>query len=140
MKKFVADRVAVFFDYENVHRTGHESFVDAGTPIYKTVVNPIEIAERLVARRKFASELVAIYVFRGRPAPTLQPKPASANDIQAASWSADTRVRLVRRDLKYAEKRWQIYRSRKGNRRCPGRCTRSNRNAQGVRRSDHLQW
>jgi uncharacterized LabA/DUF88 family protein len=101
MRKIVVDRVAVFLDYENVHRTGHESFADAGTPIYETVVNPIEIAERLVARRKFASELVAIYVFRGRPAPTLQPKPASANDIQAASWSADPRVRLVRRDLKY---------------------------------------
>jgi uncharacterized LabA/DUF88 family protein len=101
MDSSVVDRVAVFFDYENVHRTGHQMFATGEIPLYRTVVNPIEIAERLVARRKFASELVAIHVFRGRPAPTLQPKPASANDIQAASWSADPRVRLVRRDLKY---------------------------------------
>jgi uncharacterized LabA/DUF88 family protein len=101
MNRSVVDRVAVFFDYENVHRTGHQMFATGEVPLYRTVVNPIEIAERLVERRKFASELVAIYVFRGRPAPTLQPKPASANDIQAASWSADPRVRLVRRDLKY---------------------------------------
>jgi uncharacterized LabA/DUF88 family protein len=101
MRKIVVDRVAVFLDYENVHRTGHESFADVGTPTYETVVNPVKIAERLIAKRRGANELVAVHVFRGRPVPEFQPKPASANDIQAVAWSADQRVHLVRRDLKY---------------------------------------
>ena len=97
----VVDRIAVFLDFENVHRTGHELFAGVGARHYETVVNPIKIAERLIAKRRDTSELVAVYVFRGRPVPEFQPKSASSNDIQAAAWSTDHRVHLVRRDLKY---------------------------------------
>lgn len=95
------DRVAVFLDYENVHRTGHQLFASLGQQKYSTVVDPMKVSERLVAKRKFASEVSAVHVFRGRPVPAFQPKPASANDIQATAWSMDERVSVVRRDLKY---------------------------------------
>jgi hypothetical protein len=45
--------------------------------------------------------LVEIQVFRGRPVPEFEHKSASANDRQAPEWSKDSRVQLVRRDLKY---------------------------------------
>lgn len=93
--------VAVFLDYENVHRTGHQLFAGVGQPRYETVVNPLMIAERLVQKRKHGGSLASVHVFRGRPVPALQPRPASANDTQAAAWETDERVRVVRRDLKY---------------------------------------
>ena len=95
------DRVAVFLDYENVHRTAHGLYSRFGTPVYSTVVDPLHIAERLVQKRAEASTLSDVHVFRGRPVPEHQPIPASQNDIQAAAWDADTRVTMHRRDLKY---------------------------------------
>lgn len=94
-------KVAVFLDYENVHRTGHQLFAGVGEPLYMTVVNPLLIAERLVANRRNGGTLSYVKVFRGRPVPALQPKPASANDAQSAAWQADKRVAVMRRDLKY---------------------------------------
>jgi uncharacterized LabA/DUF88 family protein len=95
------DKVAVFLDYENVHRTGHQCYGGMGQPRYETVVNPLALAERLVAKRKYSGTLHSVWVYRGRPVPEYQPKPASANDIQAEAWATDERVHVVRRDLKY---------------------------------------
>ncbi len=95
------EKVAVFLDYENVHRTGHHLFAGVGEPIYETVVNPLMIAELLVARRKNGGMLSSVRVFRGRPVPAYQPKPASANDMQTVAWETDVRVTVSRRDLKY---------------------------------------
>ena len=95
------DKVAVFLDYENVHRTGHQQYAGVGQPRYETVVDPLLIAERLIAKRKNGGMLHSVWVYRGRPVPEYQPKPASANDIQAAAWAEDDRVHVVRRDLKY---------------------------------------
>ena len=55
------DKVAVFLDYENVHRTGHQLFANVGEPLYETVVNPLQVAERLVAKRRsgFQGAMVA---------------------------------------------------------------------------------
>lgn len=103
------ERVAVFLDYENVHRTGHQLFASIGRPKYETVVDPVRIAETIVAKRRTGGELTSIRVFRGRPVPEFQAKPASANDIQAAAWLEDPRVQLKRRDLKYdfdANRNW----------------------------------
>ncbi len=97
----MVDRVAVFLDYENVHRTGHGQYAGVGQQRYETVVDPLAVAERIIAKRRRPSELTDIWVFRGRPVPEYQPRPASANDIQAKTWGADARVHMVRRDLKY---------------------------------------
>ncbi|CDJ99192.1 conserved hypothetical protein [Microbacterium sp. C448] len=97
----MADRVAVFIDYENAHRTGHGLFGGVGQPKYETVLDPLKVAEALVSKRRFAGELTDVWVFRGRPVPEHQPKPASSNDLQAEAWSEDERVHVIRRDLKY---------------------------------------
>lgn len=97
------DRVAVFLDYENVHRTGHGQYASIGQPKHETVVDPVQIAEVVVSKRRREGELTDIFVYRGRPVPEYQPKAASANDIQAGSWESDPRVHLVRRDLKYED-------------------------------------
>lgn len=95
------DKVAVFLDYENVHRTGHQIYGGVGQQRYETVVNPLLIAERLIAKRKYGGMLSAVHVFRGRPVPEYQPRPASANDIQAKAWETNEQVHVHRRDLKY---------------------------------------
>ncbi|MCC6855733.1 MAG: NYN domain-containing protein [Microbacteriaceae bacterium] len=97
----MVDKLGVFIDYENVHRTGHGLFERFGSPLYESVVDPVLIAERLASKRPRACELMGIWIYRGRPAPTVQPVPSSANDLQAQSWETDPRVRLTRRDLKY---------------------------------------
>jgi uncharacterized LabA/DUF88 family protein len=103
------ERVAVFLDYENVHRTGHQLYASVGQPKYDTVVDPVKIAEAVLAKRRKVGELTSIRVFRGRPVPEFQAKPASANDLQAAAWVLDSRVQLKRRDLKYdfdSDRKW----------------------------------
>lgn len=95
------DRVAVFLDFENVHRTGHQLYSPSGQRVFETVVSPVKLAENLVDKRIRPSELVAINVYRGKPVPEHQPSSASANDRQAQLWSKDPRVNLTRRDLKY---------------------------------------
>lgn len=111
----MVQRVGAFLDYENVHRTGHQLYAGIGTPRYETVVDPIKIAERLVAKRRFPSELAYVHVFRGRPVPEFQPLPASANDVQAAAWEEDQRATIHRRDLKYdfdGDGRWYAAREK----------------------------
>lgn len=97
----VPERIAVFIDYENVHRTGHQLFSSLGDEKYQTVVDPFSLSERIVSKRKFGGDLVSVNVFRGRPLPQFQPEATSANDAQAEAWSKDDRVQVIRRDLKY---------------------------------------
>ena len=94
-------KVAVFFDYENVHRVGHGLYTNYGARKHDTVVDPVKLAERIVAKRKFPGQLTQVHVFRGRPVPAHQAKAASANDMQAAAWAQDKRVTVTRRDLRY---------------------------------------
>ena len=97
----MTESVGVFLDYENVHRTAHNLYMNYGSPLYETVVDPVKVAERLVALRSRPSTLTGVWVYRGRPVPAHQPTPASANDLQADAWSNDPRMHLFRRDLKY---------------------------------------
>jgi hypothetical protein len=97
----VAETVGVFLDYENVHRTAHKLYAGQGSNLYDTVVDPLKVAERLVAKRSRASTVAGVWVFRGKPSAAVQPTPASANDLQAQAWSMDSRVHMVQRDLKY---------------------------------------
>lgn len=95
------ERVAVLFDYENVHRTAHNRYTSYGTPIHSTAFNPIALAEKVVAKRSRPSALTSVRIYRGRPVPAHQPIPASAFDIQKSAWEQDPRVLMRTRDLKY---------------------------------------
>jgi NYN domain len=98
----VAEQVAVFLDFQNVHLTGHGLY-GAGVEPYRRVPDPTRVADLIVRRRRRPSEAAAIRVYRGRPDPNHQPVPAAANDAQASQWSRDPRVQVIRRQLNYRD-------------------------------------
>jgi len=97
----VTECVTVFIDYQNVHLTARGLYQPQGAPPEDSIVHPGRVAERIVAKRLFPSELRQVLVFRGRPNPARQPKLTAANDAQTAAWERDPRVRVIRRDLNY---------------------------------------
>lgn len=94
------ERVAVYFDYENVHRTAHGIYARYGEPLYETAVNPMQLAHRIVKKRNRPSKVEAVEVFRGRPVPEHQPTPASAYDKLKHEWHV-AGCTVHSRDLKY---------------------------------------
>ncbi len=102
------DRVAVFFDYENVSGWARRCFRTVDGHIW-----PKATAELLVSRRRRPSELVETRVYRGRPNPTRQSVSARANDRQTADWEA-TGVTVVRRNLQYPPQWPDVPASEKG--------------------------
>lgn len=97
----MSNQVMVFIDYQNIATTAFECFPRTATLRRFTHIDPIRLAERIVDRRRFASELCGIRVYRGRPEPHRQPGLAAASDAQASAWQRDPRVAVVRRPLRY---------------------------------------
>lgn len=93
--------VSVFIDYENVHRVGHSIFASRKQELRSTLIDPLRLAHRLVQAKGDSFWLDSVYVFRGRPVPTRQPRAAAENDSLANDWSRDKRVHVIRRDLQY---------------------------------------
>ena len=98
----MTENVAVFFDYQNVHLTGHGLF-GAGRELYQCVPDPARTADLIAGRRGRLSTATAIRVYRGRPDPNHQRMPTAANDAQASHWSRDPRVQVIRRQLNYRD-------------------------------------
>jgi uncharacterized LabA/DUF88 family protein len=63
-------------------------------------IDPLRLADLVVKRRRFASELTNVRVYRGYPDPSREPIAAQANDRQAMRWAADGAV-VIRRPLRY---------------------------------------
>jgi hypothetical protein len=99
LESVMAERLAVFLDYQNVHLVAHGLFMPYGAPVEQSLVHPVLIGEGLAAKRKIEGVVTSIRVFRGRPNPEHHPTPTAANDAQTAAWDRDPRVRTVRRDL-----------------------------------------
>ena len=95
------DVVDVFIDYENVRRTARGIFYDYDVEPHLGVVDPVKLAERIVPMRRNDSVLRHVHVFRGRPNPTRQPKPAAAFSRLDAMWSKSSKFISHYRDLKY---------------------------------------
>lgn len=91
------DRVAVFFDYQNVVGWAKGCF---DTPENQNHIWPKATAELLAKRRQRPSDLVETLVYRGKPHPDRQPTAASANDRQTHIWE-ETGVTVIRRNLQY---------------------------------------
>jgi len=96
----MTERVAVLLDFQNVHLTGCGIFGRGREP-YRCVPHPVKVADLLASRRDRPSVAATIRVYRGQPHPVHQPKPAAANEAQAAHWTRDRRVRVIRRQLNY---------------------------------------
>lgn len=94
------ESVAVLLDFQNVHLIGHWLFGRGNEP-YRCVPDPVRLADLIASRRKRPSVATAIRVYRGQPNPQHQPTPAAANEAQAARWTRDRRVQMIRRQLNY---------------------------------------
>jgi uncharacterized LabA/DUF88 family protein len=95
------NQVMVFIDYQNMATCGYDHFPQCAGLRQFSHINPIRLAELIVDRRKYPSDLVGIRVYRGRPSPNRQRGAAAVNDIQASRWERDPRVTVVRRQLRY---------------------------------------
>jgi uncharacterized LabA/DUF88 family protein len=96
----MTERIAIFLDFQNVHLTGH-SLHGGGHEVYRCVPHPARVADLIASRRARPSTAAAINVYRGQPHPHHQPTPAAAGDAQAAAWTRDRRVQMIRRQLNY---------------------------------------
>ncbi|ASR04009.1 NYN domain-containing protein [Gordonia rubripertincta] len=95
------ERVAVFIDYENVRRSARGAFLDYDAGSHEGVVDPIELAKTICAKRSRPSVLSKAYVYRGRPSTEHQPTAASYFDRFRADWEKAPCCVFRTRDLKY---------------------------------------
>jgi uncharacterized LabA/DUF88 family protein len=100
-------RVAIFIDYQNVHLSAAHRFRSADEARRLSHIDPVRLADLVLARRRTDGVLTDIRVYRGRPSPDHQPAAAGASDRQAAGWVRDPRLTLVRRQLRYP-KDWPV--------------------------------
>ena len=70
-------RIAVLLDYQNVWLVGHAQY-GRGCETFQGVPEPAKLADLIASRRDVPSKVTAIGVFRGRPDPRHEPRPASA--------------------------------------------------------------
>lgn len=97
----MAPRVDVFFDYQNVHMSGHRVFCSQGSEVHTCQFNPSVVADAVVADRAPGGVVQSIRVFRGRPDPRKEPNLTSYWDKRAARWRQDPRVEMFSRPLRY---------------------------------------
>jgi DNA-binding transcriptional regulator YhcF (GntR family)/uncharacterized LabA/DUF88 family protein len=95
------DRVVVFVDYQNVHGWARRQFHPVGAHPAEGHIDPLKLAQTLVAARKRPSELAEVRLYRGRPLPVHQPQAAAANDRQTSDWERNPKVTVIRRPLRY---------------------------------------
>lgn len=95
------DRVMVFMDYQNLHGWARRQFQPVNAHPAIGHVDPLRLARLLVSRRRSRSLLESVRIYRGRPNPTRQPKPAAANDRQTSQWERSPLVTVIRRPLRY---------------------------------------
>lgn len=99
----MAPKVVVFIDYQNAHQSAHEAYTGFGTPIHEALIDPLLLAERIIAKRAPGGDLLQVRVYRGKPDPRKEPKLASYNDKHFNAWVKDPRVTMIRRTLRYPD-------------------------------------
>lgn len=96
-------KVTVFVDYQNAHQTAHEAYMPYGAEVHQSLLDPVLLAERVIARRAPGGVLQQVRVYRGRPDPRKEPTLASFNDMQFDAWKQDHRAQILRRTLRYPQ-------------------------------------
>lgn len=101
----MAERVVVYFDWQNIYKRARESFGYDNAPAYKGQADPIDLAELLVERHaanlEVACELTQIRIYRGRPTQQHDARGYAAFQRQAARWGRNNKVRARFNDLRY---------------------------------------
>jgi len=86
--------------YQNAHMTGHQLWCRFEQPLHECLIDPLALAQ-LFEQMFDGAVLQRCFVYRGRPDPRKQPQLAKYNDRQSAAWSADSRVGVRSRPLRY---------------------------------------
>jgi len=96
-------RVVVFIDYQNVYNGAREAFDLGGDPSRYGQIDPLRLAQLIVARHPEESHLAAVRVYRGRPDSAKQPRAYGANMRQSAAQERRGRglVEVITRTLRY---------------------------------------
>lgn len=94
-------RVAVFVDYEDMCRTGHQAFaaIAADGPETPAAIDPVCLAEHVVRRRDRATVPTTVRVYRAVPDGRVDEPAFSATLWQIERWSRAGAV-VVRRSLR----------------------------------------
>ncbi|MCE0510829.1 NYN domain-containing protein [Microbacterium sp. KKR3/1] len=103
----MAERVVVFFDWQNIYKRAREAFGYDDSPAYKGQADPIDLALLLAGKHAenmgVEVELTQIRIYRGRPTQQHDPRGYNAFQRQAARWSRNNKVRPRFNDLRYPE-------------------------------------
>ncbi|MCG2622572.1 NYN domain-containing protein [Arthrobacter sp. I2-34] len=96
--------IAVFMDFENIRRTGHQMFA-RDFDESEVTVSPVLLAELIASRRHQAAPISRISIVRGQPNRFRDPVAASRFERDAAAWSQDPRVKGDYLPLHYGPQR-----------------------------------
>ncbi|WP_031075508.1 NYN domain-containing protein [Streptomyces sp. NRRL WC-3742] len=99
----MADRVVVFFDYQNTYMGARRTFHQRWDPWSCGQFDPVAFAQHVAQDSKYPRVLTQVRIYRGLPDATKQPGPYAAARRQHASWQRDPLVHLVTRPLKYPQ-------------------------------------
>ncbi|MDQ7903158.1 NYN domain-containing protein [Phytohabitans sp. ZYX-F-186] len=98
----MTDRLMLFVDYQNVYRGARDCFhPETGVPNVAGQITPVLIGEHIVERDAFARELSGVRIYRGLPDATRDSRGNAACTRQIEDWSADPRVAVITRPLRY---------------------------------------
>jgi uncharacterized LabA/DUF88 family protein len=97
----MVDRVAVFIDYQNVYCGAREAFCLPHEHHIRGQVDPRLLADLIVSRRKFDSELSVVRVYRGQPDSERDRRGYAACRRQSSRWTQDDKTRVITRTLRY---------------------------------------
>ena len=96
-------RAVVFLDYQNVYKGAREAFGLRGQPSRRGQVDPLRLAELIIARHPDETHLAGVRVYRGRPDSAKDPRAYAANMRQSAAQEkrGEGLVSVITRTLRY---------------------------------------
>lgn len=101
----MTDRVVLFIDYQNVYRRARDRYHRPSSAARHGQVDPLRLAELLVARGRVGAERVLgeVRVYGGQPDATKDPRSNAAHQAQCDAWRAHPRTTVVTRPLSYPQ-------------------------------------
>ncbi len=97
----LAERVAVFIDYQNVYMGAREVFHQGRAPHWSGQIDPRALGSLLVEQSRRDRTLSAVRIYRGMPDAIKDPIGFRASQRQARFWSRHPKVRVITRPLRY---------------------------------------
>jgi hypothetical protein len=99
----LADRVAVFIDYQNIYMGARGAFFPGSSNHIEGQVHPLALGRLLVGPGDATRSLVAVKVYRGMPSNQKDPKGYSAALRQISMWNQMPTVTACTRALNYRD-------------------------------------